>query len=132
MIQKRQRGDILEAKNRAKTAGRHFIIYYDGGNDTNFIGGMITHKLSEKNKSMLKSHFEALNEKGVKNKVVYDNTSLVIAKLVKFESWGPFTKIGKLSKEGIEFMVDAIDNLNSETWDEYIKRTKIHNHESFG
>ena len=124
MIKKGRRGDILEAKNRAKNAGRHYIIYYGGGNGINFIGGMITHKLSEKNKPMEKSHFEILNKKGVKNKVVYDNTSLVIAKLVKFESWGPFIKIGTLSKEGIEFVVDTIDSLNSETWDEYTERTK--------
>jgi hypothetical protein len=124
MAQKRCRGDILEAKNRAKTAGRHFIVYYSGNNDNDFIGGMITHKLSEKNKLMEETHFGILDKKGIKNKVIYDNTSLVIAKLVKFESWGPFTKVGKLSKEGVKFVVDNIGKLSAETWDEYLMRTK--------
>jgi len=119
----RKRGDILEATDR--TSGIHYIVYYNEQNETNFIGGMITHLENKKNKPMKECHFKIFDENGVKYKITYDKTNLVVAKLVKFESWGPFTKVGELTQEGIEFVINTIDKLNSETFKEYSIRTKI-------
>ena len=120
----RQQGDILEAKKRDKTAGRHFIVYYEGYSEENFIGGMITHLEDKRNIPMNKSHFELYDKNDNKYKITFDNTNLVVAKLIKFESWGPFTKVGRLSQKGIEFVTENIGELNSETFEEYKHRTK--------
>lgn len=118
----RQRGDILEASNRARNAGRHYIVFYDGYDDVNFIGGMVTHMESDKNVPMSDIHFEKTSEDGNDYKFQFENTQLVIAKLMKFEAWGPFTKVGKLSDEGVQFVESIIDNLPQETWEEYLYR----------
>lgn len=120
----RKRGDILEASNRAYDAGRHYIVFYDGYDDTNFIGGMVTHMPSHKNAVMNQSHFYRTDSGGNNYKFQFDNSNLVIAKLMKFEAWGPFTKVGELTPEGINFVEITIGDLNSETWEEYRERTK--------
>lgn len=117
-----KRGDILEAANRHVSAGLHYIIYYDGYDSFNFIGAMITHSNTIKNTSMNKSHFIEKDSLGNYYKVQFDDTYLVKAKLMKFESWGPFTKVGELSPEGVKFVESTIDNLISETWEEYLSR----------
>ena len=118
----RQRGDILEASNRACNAGRHYIIFYEGFDDINFIGGMVTHMKSDRNIAMSQKHFEKNDEAGNKFKFQFKNTQLVIAKLMKFETWGPFRKVGALSKDGIQFVEKAIDGLLKETWEVYLSK----------
>lgn len=119
-----QKGNILEASNRAFNAGKHYIVYFEGYDDINFIGGMITHMPSKKNIKMADSHFKKLDESGTNYKVQFDNTNLVIAKLKKFINWGPFTKVGELTNEGITFVEKTIGHLNEETWEEYVERTE--------
>src|SRR5690606_32681248 len=119
----RSRGDILEASNRAKNAGKHFIIFFDGYDDTNFIGCMVTHLESDNNVKMYQSHFNKTDNNGMNYKFQFDNTNLVIAKLYKVESWGPFDKIGELTTEGITFVEQTIQELPAETWEEYLIRT---------
>lgn len=123
-----KKGDIIEAENRAIDAGLHYIVYYSGFDDKNFIGGMLTHTFSNKNKQMHVSHFHATNENGAKYKFQFENTHLVIAKLMKVESWGPFKKVGALTEEGITFVTETIDKLSSETWEEYLLRTSNSRH----
>lgn len=118
-------GDILEATDRSINAGRHFIIYYDSYDGVNFIGAMVTHNVCNKNLIMDRSHFEEIDINGEKYKFQFDETYLVIAKLIKFNNWGPFTKVGKLTNSGIEFVKVNIDPLSEETWDHYLIRTNL-------
>ncbi|HEX8514553.1 MAG TPA: hypothetical protein VF868_00030 [Bacteroidia bacterium] len=120
----RKRGDILEATDRSFHAGKHYIVFYDGYNDDNFIGAMLTHTVNDKNELMNASHFIEDDEKGNEFKVRFENTHLVKAKLMKFEKWGPFNKVGELTNSGIDFVENTIDHLQTETWDEYKNRTK--------
>jgi len=120
----RKRGDILKATRRGRNAGRHFIVYYEGHDDLHFIGGMITHHDDSLNVSMKASHFLVNdNITGNEYEITYDDSYLVKAKLMKFESWGPFTKVGQLSEEGIKFVENTIGGLVSETWEEYLEKT---------
>lgn len=119
----REIGDILEASVRNKNAGLHYIIFYSGYDEINFLGAMITHLKSERNELMSIIHFESTDENGDLYKVQFDDTYLVKAKLMKLESWGPFKKVGQLTQEGINFVKEKIENSLSETWDEYLVRT---------
>ena len=120
----RNRGDILKATKRGKKAGKHFIVYYEGQDDLHFIGGMVTHLDDALNVPMKALHFLTHdNITGIDYEIKYDDSYLVKAKLMKFESWGPFTKVGQLSSEGIEFVEKTIGALSSETWEEYLERT---------
>lgn len=119
---KMKRGDILEASDRRPFAGKHYIIFYDDYNGNDFVGAMITHSaFPDKNVQMEPSHFETADS----YKITYGDSWLVIAKLRKFQSWGPFTKVGKLTDSGIKFVESNIDHLDIETWDEYLNRTRI-------
>jgi len=119
-----QRGDILEATNRAVDAGYHYIIFYEGLNDQNFIGGMLTGSSMRGNISFVGLHFEVTNQSGVQWSIPSKKSYLVKAKLMKLHTWGPFRQVGKLTEEGCTLMYNTINDLQSETWDEYLNRTK--------
>lgn len=122
-----QKGDILKASHRAIDEGRHFIVYFEGYSDENFIGGMITHSELYGNVKMEDEHFEKENEKGEKYKVTYDNSYLVNAKLMKPEIWGPFEKVGCLTENGKTFLENTIGELKSESFEDYLKRNQLIN-----
>lgn len=72
---------------------------YDGSSD--FKGIMLTHSRPNgqfDNKLMAANHFEAGHE------VRFSNTHFVNQVFVKFQGWGPFELVGKLTAEGIEFI----------------------------
>src|SRR5215217_4772011 len=94
-------GDILEAKNRSFQAGKHFIIFYDGYDENEFIGGIITTTYNfVVNILMDIKHFVAKDNNGNDYKVTYKNSKLVPAKLFKPEEWGPYEKVGQLTDNG--------------------------------
>lgn len=114
-------GDILEASNRSYKAGKHYIIFYDGYDDNEFMGGVLTSTDNfPENILMNEYHFINTDENGNDFKVTYKNSKLVPAKLYKPENWGPFEKVGQLSAEGIAFVEDKIGHLEAEFWEEYI------------
>jgi len=117
-----KKGDILEATYRELTKGYHYIIYYEGFSQSDFIGGMITHSDINQNVKMTIDHFEVTDFHGKPYKIGYDNTYLVLAKLVKPEVWGPYRKVGELSAEGIIFFEDHIGGLRYETFANYYKK----------
>ena len=120
---KRNKGDILEAKNRKFQAGKHYIIFYDGYNDNEFIGGVLTSTdMFPVNIWMDSLHFIEKDEVGTDFKITYKNSKLVPAKLYKPEEWGPFEKVGQLTEEGIAFVEEHIGNLQAEYWQNYILR----------
>ncbi|MDL2141696.1 hypothetical protein QQY79_04125 [Flavobacterium tructae] len=116
-----QKGDILEAANRELTKGRHFIIYYEGFSQDDFIGGMITHSEINGNLKMDINHFEILDENGEEYKVIYDDSYIVNAKLIKPHVWGPYTKVGSLSVSGITFFENNIAELEPQTFANYYR-----------
>jgi len=118
-----EKGDILEAADRELTKGRHYILYYEGFSHDDFIGGMITHSDIHGNLKMQNDHFESFDHNGSKYKVIYDETYLVNAKLIKPHVWGPFSKVGSLSESGITFFENSINYLPSETFEDYRRRT---------
>jgi len=118
-----QKGDILEATDRAVTAGRHYVLYLEGFSHDDFIGGMITHSQINGNLEMESDHFEFFDGNGNAYQVVYDRTYLVHAKLIKPGIWGPYTKVGCLSATGIAFFENSIEPLAAETFEDYCRRT---------
>jgi hypothetical protein len=114
-------GDILEANDRTREAGYHYIIFYNGHTDDEFEAGILTS--TEKysvNIPMNESHFINTDKNGDYFKVTYKNSKLVPAKLYKPENWGPFEKVGQLSEDGIAFVEEHIGHLEAEFWEEYI------------
>ncbi|MGY5254932.1 hypothetical protein [Sphingobacterium spiritivorum] len=75
---------------------------YSGEND--FRGIMITHCDSFNNILMNESHFEAGHEIG------FSNSHFVNRIFVKFQYWGPFELVGKLTPDGIDFIEDQLTN----------------------
>jgi len=114
-------GDILEATDRTREAGYHYIIFYEGYTDDEFTAGILT----STNKYLVnilmdESHFINKDENGNDFKVTYKNSKLVPAKLYKPENWGPFKKVGQLSQDGILFVEENIGHLEAKFWEEYI------------
>lgn len=107
-------GDILQATHRELRKGYHPIIFVSRRSEFDFIGAMITHHPDEvRNVRMDIVHFEPGYP------ITFDNSYLVRARLIKPEDWGPFNKIGKLTKEGIEFVENQIAGRPEETFAHY-------------
>lgn len=76
---------------------------------SNFHGIMLTHTAPNgefDNILMATNHFENGNE------VVFSNTHFVNQLFVKFQGWGAFELVGRLTAEGIEFIESHL-NMNS-------------------
>lgn len=125
MIKMFVRGDILKATHRAIKEGKHFIVYFDGYSDTDFIGGMITHSELYGNVKMEINHFEKVDANGINYNVIYDESFLVKAKLIKPNIWGPFTKVGCLTDNGKDFLINTIEDLETESFESYLLRNNL-------
>lgn len=118
-----QKGDILKATHRKINEGKHFIIFLEGNSENDFIGGMITHSELYGNSQMSINHFEKNDENGKSYTVVYDNTYLVMARLIKPGIWGLYTKVGRLTDKGKKFVNIKIELLEDETFENFLNRT---------
>lgn len=119
------KGDILAAKDRSRAAGYHFIVFYEYIGSNNFTGTFITTDGDfEQNIQMKDNYFEEVDENGGTYAVQNNDSFLACAKLIKLEVWGPFTKVGKLSKDGINFLEDSIGGLEPILWEELINSLK--------
>lgn len=117
----REIGDILEATDRSREAGYHFIIFYEGYSDDEFEAGVLTTTdLFPVNILMNETHFVDKDENGNDFKVTFKNSKLVPAKLFKPEEWAPYVKVGQLTNEGIDFVKKNIGHLEAEYWKDYI------------
>lgn len=82
--------------------------FYDGHSD--FQGVMLTHSPPNRqfdNILMSANHFENGHE------VVFSNTHFANQLFIKFQNWGDFEIVGRLTVEGIEFIVNHL-NMNSQ------------------
>lgn len=117
------RGDILAARDRRRVAGLHYIIYYDRINTDEFLGAIITTSGNyPQNIPMLDEHFTEFDADGNAYQITNNNSYLVPAKLIKLESWGPFTKVGSLTNQGIRFIERIIGDLEPIVWEDAIRR----------
>ena len=110
-----KKGDVLRGakEHRGKTEALHPIVFLDAdGND--FIGAVLTHTgvfRGTQNTPMFESHFERTSEDGGEYNFKFENTHLVVGKFIKFESWGPYEKVGELTSEGIDLGLDNFSDL---------------------
>jgi len=117
-----RKGDILLAANRSRVTAYHYIVYYETLSDSEFAGTFISTDGSyEQNIEMSNNHFEEYDNHGALYDVNYDSSFLACAKLIKLESWGPFSKVGQLSNEGVEFLENTIGDLEPITWEDLIR-----------
>lgn len=89
---------------------------YNG--NTDFNGIMITHSNNNEifdNKLMDESHFEANWE------IKFSNTHFVNQIFIKFQTWGDFELVGRLTAEGITFIENNLTNIQPIEFKEYRK-----------
>jgi hypothetical protein len=111
------KGDILLPSNRvARIAWLNGLYhpavvwddFYDGNRD--FHGIMLTHREPNgqfNNILMATNHFENGHE------VVFSNTHFVNQLFIKFQGWGAFGLVGRLTEEGIEFIENHLNKNSS-------------------
>lgn len=109
-------GDILWGKNNRNKYNipSHYIIYLGPGeNEDTFEGSMLTHSKADKhgNIPMLSNHFEKVDSNGNEFKFQFDQTLLSPARYHKRLDWKPFTIAGKLTEEGLKFVLSKIPKL---------------------
>jgi len=110
-----QPGDILHGKNNRNKRGirTHFIIYLGTDQtDDQFTGAMLTSSHKYNNIKLEEGHFEQLDKNGKPWQVQYNNSYISSEKYHKKKDWRPFTKVGQLTREGLEFINNYIGNLN--------------------
>lgn len=109
-------GDILIAHDRRLNKGCHPIIYIKSCSSTDFIGGMLTHSKCQNNIKIPGSFF--IKEQD------FTDSYLVRRRFIKFENWGPFTKINQLTPEGVDFVLKQTAEYPEETFYAYYRKLK--------
>ncbi len=111
-----RKGDILLPESRvAKENWLNGLFHpaivwdeeYDGSSD--FHGIMLTHSPPNdrfENILMSANHFAPRHE------VVFSNTYFVNQVFIKFQTWGDYELVGRLTTEGIEFIEDRLDRVH--------------------
>jgi len=118
-------GFILKGFINHKDNG-HFIIFIKPYHFPDFIGAMISTKnFGNKNILMSENHFKKFHDDGTNCKVIFNNSHLVPAKLHKFFDMGPFELCGILSENGLQFVLEHIENLETESWNQYLQKTNL-------
>ena len=108
---------------RKNSDAKHPIIYLKPKDQNFFIGAMLTHSENKKdNVPMNERHFRRQYFRGGKCKLGFDKNFLVKAKLIKKVEWGPFSRVGELTAEGIKFVEFNIENMNSVFWEAHLKK----------
>ena len=126
----RLKGDILEAENRGLKQGFHYIIYIEGNSFEDFIGAMLTTSDINGNIPLEEQHFERIDQNGNDYKIYYKESHIVKVRLIKPEfDWGEYTKVGQLSKNGIEFIDEVLRHAPTMSFGEYYYRIKKNNME---
>lgn len=116
-------GYILKGFINHKDRG-HYIVFITPYHFPDFIGAMISTKVCDnKNILMSENHFIKKFDDDTDCKITFDNSHLVRAKLHKYFDMGPFELCGVLSENGIKFVNENINNLDIESWNQYLERT---------
>ena len=114
------KGDIIMGE-----ITKHPIIFLGSKNEDEFYGCIITHSKGYENNIPLKEDFFLQKDDNkTQYKIIYDNSYLVKLKLNKKQEWGPFTKCGQLSNEGINYVNDNLKDLCLDDWVRYLEDLK--------
>lgn len=98
------KGDILTGESNSFEEAYHPIIFLRDKNDDFFIGSFISHSKKHGNVILLSSHFNFLKNDD-------ERTSYFAPfQLLKTKEWGPFTKIGELSADGIDYVESKLSD----------------------
>lgn len=117
-----KKGDIVKGKERGRDAAFHYIIFLKTNEDGSFTGCVLTTKGGYKdNQLMSEEHFQKTDDKGNAYKVFYKNSHVVTRRFIKPAEWGPFTKVGELTKSGIGFVESILKKDDPIHWDKYAK-----------
>jgi hypothetical protein len=91
------------------------IIFIEENGKDGFLGCIISHETQKGNVKMKLEHFCIQDEEGHDYEVKYDDSYLVPHKFIKMNDWiKNVNVVGRLTKEGIKFMIDNIDNIPNE------------------
>ena len=109
-----KKGDILRGRKKSFREAYHPIIFI-GGTDEIPVVVILTHSGSFPcNIKMQLNHFETSS---------YEESSYFVAhKIEKMVDWGPYEKVGRLTKEGISFIESNLPDSSPITWSEYEMR----------
>lgn len=109
-----EKGDILQGAERGRQEAFHLVVYLDGPSDAPR-GVMLTSSNRYAcNKLLQPGHVES--------GAMATGQYFVAHRLQKLKEWGPYTKIGRLTVEGVDFIESEL-SAGSIEWDEYRKRT---------
>ena len=109
-----QKGDIVRGRQT-----RHPIVYLGELNEFEFKGCFITHSAGYKiNKGLKESYFCKKDERGNEYEIQYEKTYVCRCLLVKKNEWGPYTKVGQLTDEGVQFIENAINGQGAIVWND--------------
>lgn len=118
-----QKGDVLYGTDRAKETALHPILYLEGDMVSHFIGVMLTHSdRFEANKPLLPEHFITHDEQGHEFAFKWDETHFVAVRLLKPSDWGPYSKNGQMTQEGIAVIEAQLPKMEPLLWDHYVRR----------
>lgn len=115
------KGDIVRATRRKKHEGYHYILVwsdFDEGSD--FYGIMLTTASQyPDNIPMAKDHF--LQGKELE---WHESQHFVNRLFIKFASWGPFSKVGELTEDGVKFITEKLQDIEPLPFEEYLAERK--------
>jgi hypothetical protein len=114
-------GDIVQAKSRHWTTGKHYIICLRGNGIDLLIGAVLTTR-SQDNIPLRREHFKSSDEYGRKFKVQFRSSHIVKGRFIKPPKWGPYKKVGELTPEGIDFVVSIVQHEPETYWDDFLTR----------
>ena len=109
-------GDILFGTNNKNQYGipAHYIIYLGAGNlDGHFDGAMITSSSKKEfgNIQLMQNHIQIRDQQGRLFRFKYRNdTHVSPQRYHKRIDWEPFDKVGELTKEGLQFVLDHLSD----------------------
>lgn len=111
---KLEKGDIVWGDGKKAV---HPIVFLKPKNLEYFYGAMITKSSNYPNNFPMKpSHFEPVSA-STGHTLGYNNSHVVKANLLKLTEWHPFTKTGKLTQEGIDFVESLVRDEPERSWD---------------
>ena len=117
-----KKGDILRATDTSKDAGFHPIVYWsENSGADDFLGLMITHSSEKDNIKLSAEHIKKCDASGNIYEFQFDKSYLVKGIFYKPEVWGPFTKTGEATDEGITFFEENLQGVTFQKFSDYLR-----------
>lgn len=110
-VKEAQPGDILYAKNNKNVNGipSHYMVYLGPSAQAGiFMGAMLTSSDKHGNTPLQIGHFETTDPSGNPWQITYKNSHVVSQLFYKKDEWGPFSLVGRMTNEGLNFILQTI------------------------